>query len=152
MAWKHDYRELFRVLYDRLNRLLEESVMRHQDLLAVTPSLPQVWEPATDVFQHDDLYLVEMEISGSDPSRFNIRMEGNRLVVHGTRPSTQRMPEEEYFRIEIPEGEFTRTLLMPEDALETGIQSEYENGILRITVPRRTHSKKRKGAQKRDES
>ena len=142
LAWKHDYYELFRMLYERLNRLLEETAVRHQDLVAASNPLTHVWEPAVDVYEHDTYYLIEVEIAGADPDLLEIHMENKNLWIRGSRPPTQECPEEEYYRIEIPEGDFERTVHLPEDASPRRIQSSYTGGILRIRVPRRKRRKK----------
>ncbi len=43
------------------------------------------WRPATDVYETEDAFVVQMDLSGMDASRIEVLTDGEVLVVQGSR-------------------------------------------------------------------
>ncbi len=134
--WKHDRYELLRLLYERLNRLLEDSLTRHQNTMELNHGVDEGWEPAVDVYEANDHYLLMVEISGLRVNSMKLRCQRGRLTIQGVRAIPEN-DEDEHHRMEIASGKFVRSVPLPADASTRGIQSHYEEGVLIITVPRK---------------
>ncbi len=136
--WKHDLRDTLRVLYERLNRLLEETLLREPEGLAVDPDVESRWEPPVDVYETADGYVIEAEVAGVDRADLEVRVEGHQVWIHGTRRLAPTREGQEYYRIEIPAGPFACRVPLPEAADPDRLEATYRDGILVLRVPRRS--------------
>ena len=93
-----------------------------------------IWQPATDVYETEDSIFVRMEIAGMDEDDFEIALNNRTLTVRGTR---QDLPEKRaYYQMEIHYGEFLIEMEMPLPIMADKVQAVYENGFLRIELPK----------------
>lgn len=65
----------------------------------------------------------------------SIELQDRRLMITGVRPHDRSMPRS-YHQIEINFGEFRVDVELPVAVASTEIQAEYEDGFLRITLPK----------------
>lgn len=93
-----------------------------------------VWRPPTDVYETDDSVVVVIEIAGLTPPDYEIVLQGRTLVVSGER----RDPAEKlaYQQMEIRHGKFRTQVHLPWALEHTGQVAVYENGFLKITLPK----------------
>ena len=76
-----------------------------------------------------------VDVPGADESQVDVRVENDMLIVQGSRGS--RLEESEpgsYVRRERHSGRFERRLALPNDADASSLRTEYEEGVLRITL------------------
>lgn len=97
-------------------------------------SRPRTWRPPTDVYETDDAVIVKIEIAGMNPEAFQISFVDRVLSVRGSRRDTDA--KQSYHCLEIPYGEFDSEILLPGTFLEDTIDAKYENGFLRIVLPK----------------
>ncbi len=110
---------------DRMMR----GVIQHQ-----RRSRPRTWRPPTDVYETDDAIIVKVEIAGMIPEDIQISFVDHLLIVHGMRPDVDA--KNSYHCLEIPYGEFDSEVLLSGTFDEDAIDARYENGFLRIVVPK----------------
>lgn len=111
--------------------------------------MPEVnWEPALDFSETEKEYLVRLEAPGFHRENLDVKLDGNLLTLTGHRELEKEMKEEEYLWHEREEGRFTRTLRLPTAVDEAKIEAVYENGILRVKLPKLTPVPKAKIAIK----
>jgi HSP20 family protein len=92
------------------------------------------WRPPTDVYETDDAVIVKIEIAGMKPEDIQISFVDRVLTVRGTRPDTDAKLS--YHCLEIPYGEFSSEVVLPGSYEEETIEAKYENGFLRIWLPK----------------
>ncbi len=97
-------------------------------------SRPRTWRPPTDVYETDDAIIVKVEIAGMNPEDIQISFVDHLLTVHGMRPDIDA--KNTYHCLEIPYGEFDSEVLLPGTFDEDAIDARYENGFLRIVMPK----------------
>jgi HSP20 family protein len=97
-------------------------------------SRPRAWRPPTDVYETDDAVIVKIEIAGMNPEDIQISFVDRVLTVRGTRQDTDEKLS--YHCLEIPYGEFDSEVVLPGSYDEDTIEARYENGFLRIVVPK----------------
>ncbi|GBC84762.1 Spore protein SP21 [bacterium HR11] len=136
--WKHDLRDTLRALYDRLNRILEEALLRGPESLALDPDMESRWEPPVDLYETPEGYVIEAEIAGVDRAALEVRVKGHQVWIRGTRRLAPVQEGQEYYRIEIPTGPFARCVPLPEAADPDRLEATYRDGLLIIRVPRRS--------------
>ena len=96
------------------------------------------WIPAIDVYEEDDAFVVEMELSGVNEQDYQVTIKGRRLTISGVRQGAKATRRaQQYVFSERCFGSFSRTLLLP-DAIDTqNIEKYFRNGLLRIIFPKR---------------
>lgn len=94
------------------------------------------WTPPTDVYETVDEYRVTMAVPGLRPDDLEVQFENDTLRVRGVRsePCTDRR---RYHKMEIPVGPFERRVRLPLPVRIDEIRVNYENGLLRISLPKR---------------
>jgi len=69
--------------------------------------------------------------------------EGNQLMVQGERPAPQ-ITGAVWVRQERPFGKFVRAITLPSLVNPDRVEARYENGVLRLTLPKHEAAKPRK--------
>jgi HSP20 family protein len=86
-----------------------------------------------DVYQSGDEFIVEVDVPGMDPTSLDVTVERNMLSISGERPA--RHGDAELVLCERPHARFSRQLYLGENLETEGVKADYENGVLRITIP-----------------
>lgn len=100
--------------------------------------------PAVNVWTNGENAVVSAELPGVDPSTIDVTVTGNALTLQGERKPEAVSENETYHRQEREFGRFVRSIRLPFDVQNDKIEARYENGLLRITLPRREDTKPRK--------
>jgi len=133
MTWD-PWREAQR-LQDRMGRLFSG---------ISTSNLAYPRSPGITIWASEDNAIVTTEIPGIDPKDIDISVMGNRVTIKGFRTSEQLGNEITWHRRERAYGNFIRTIHLPFNADNNGVEAKYEKGILRITLPRADMDKPKK--------
>jgi len=130
------------VLQDRMNRLFEDATQRRNqaDAGAGDEFERADWTPASDIYETESAYLIAIDLPGIDREALEIDINENRLVVKGIRP----IAESRQHRSERPRGKFLRTYSVPAAVEQGRIAAEYKDGVLQISLPKRTEQKSKK--------
>lgn len=116
-------------LRDAMDRLLEESSIVPRQRREKTAF-------AVDMYELEEALIVEAELPGLRPEDIDLSISENRLVIEG---EYRREKEHErgnvYFR-ERRYGSFQRSIPLPTRVDIRAAKAEFEDGILRITLPR----------------
>jgi HSP20 family protein len=93
------------------------------------------WVPPVDLFEHEDRYVLTVEVPGL--SREDIRIDGSddAIVVSGQRPSPPCCPGR-YHQLERGQGPFSRSFRFGQPIQVDAISAELSDGILTVTVPK----------------
>ena len=130
------------VLQDRMNRLFEDATQRRNqtDAAAGDEFERADWTPASDIYETESGYLIAIDLPGIDRQALEIDIDDSRLVVKGIRP----VAESRQHRTERPRGKFLRTYSVPASVDQAKIAAEYKDGVLQISLPKRTEQKPKK--------
>jgi HSP20 family protein len=102
--------------------------------------------PPMDMRETDDEYVVELEMPGVKPEDTEATIEGRTLVVRG-RFGDEREADGKSGRYMVRErrsGTFTRAVTLPGGIDPEHASSSFENGELRITLPKAPEQKARR--------
>lgn len=113
----------------------------------LTPSVSG-FTPAVDLYQTKDEVVVETPLAGVDPERVEISIENDVLTIQGKSEKKSEIDEKNYYRKEVRYGSFFRSVAMPTHVLGDKANAEYENGMLKITIPKAPEAKTKKIAIK----
>lgn len=92
--------------------------------------------PLLNVSEDRDSFYVQGLAPGIDPQSLNVTVHRNTLTVSGEKPAPAGVSAEAFHRNERAAGRFVRTIDLPLEVDDTGIQARYEQGLLSITLPK----------------
>lgn len=98
--------------------------------------------PAVNVAENKDDYRISVAAPGLKKSDFNIDVEGNILTISCEKEERKEEKEERYSRTEYNYSSFSRSFTLPEEVMKDKIEAVYENGVLRLTLPKTEQAKK----------
>jgi HSP20 family protein len=104
--------------------------------------------PAMDVRQDKDNVIVEMSLPGIDAEKVDVNVENDVLTVSGHREEKKETKREDYYRKEIREGSFSRSVVLPMHVKGDKAEAMYEKGMLKIMIPKAEEAKPKKIAVK----
>jgi len=127
-------------LRERMNRMFEDVFSGRTDDKELTPTS---WAPAVDIYETENELVLSAEIPGLSEKEVEIKVEDNTLTLKGERRFEKETKEENYHRIERSYGSFYRAFTLPNSIDPDKIQAEHENGVLRVSMPKRQELKPR---------
>jgi len=92
------------------------------------------WQPPTDVYEDDAGLVVQVEVAGMRSEDFSISLAGQTLVIAGTR--TDSASKQTYHQMEIRFGEFRAEVYLPWLVESEGVEASYDEGFLKVRLPR----------------
>jgi HSP20 family protein len=132
----------FMVLRDRMNRLFEDMVSSPR--AEETDIMQSTWAPAVDIYETENELVLTAEVPGVEEKDVEIKIEDNTLTLKGERKFEKETKEENYHRIERAYGAFLRSFSLPNYIDQDKINAEYENGLLKVHMPKKPEVKPRK--------
>jgi HSP20 family protein len=96
--------------------------------------------PRSDAAALEDYYEINVELPGVKTEDVDVSTEDNNLVVRGEKRYEHEETGRTYFFSEREYGSFQRTFRLPPDADSDKIDAEFNDGILRLKIAKRTSS------------
>ena len=96
--------------------------------------------PRSDASALEDYYEINVELPGVKTEDVDVSTEDNNLVVRGEKRYEHEETGRTYFFSEREYGSFQRTFRLPPDADSDKIDAEFNDGILRLKIAKRTSS------------
>jgi HSP20 family protein len=127
------WRELARV-QDEMARLFE-------DPMALRSGESVGWTPAEDIYEDEEGLSLRFELAGVEPKDVDIRFENGTLTLKGERKLEREDKRENYHRVELAYGAFTRTFSLPATVDAEKIRAEAKNGVLTVYLPKKPEAK-----------
>ena len=92
--------------------------------------------PAADIIEEADHYELMLSVPGMKKSDFQVEITDGKLHVSGERKAEEKKEGRSYQLIETSFGAFSRSFQLPETVKVDEIQAVYEDGILKLTLPK----------------
>lgn len=134
------FRDL-RSLQDEVNRLFSASFARSFDDEGIARG---AWNPSVDIFENKDQIVLEAELPGMNREDFDLTIENNVLTLRGERRFEKKSEGDNFHRVERSYGSFSRSFTLPQTVSADGATAEYNNGVLRVALPKREEVKARR--------
>ena len=99
------------------------------------------WTPAVDIAEHDDEYLVKVELPGVNKDEVKLTLENNILTIRGEKKQEMETKKENYHRVERSYGSFQRSFTLPAAVKSDKIDASYKDGILTVSLPKAEEAK-----------
>lgn len=98
--------------------------------------------PAVNILEDKDQYEVSLAAPGLKKSNFNIGIEGNILTISSVKEEKMEEKKDAYTRKEYNYTSFRRSFTLPEDVMQDKIEATYEDGVLKLALPKKEEMKK----------
>ena len=103
--------------------------------------------PSINITEEKDQYKVEMAVPGLKKEDFNIDIDGNVITISSEKESETRDGENGkerngYSRREYNYSSFSRSFTIPDYADTDRIVAKYNDGILRLNIPKKPEAQK----------
>lgn len=98
--------------------------------------------PAVNVKETDDDYFIEVAAPGMSKKDFNVNFQNNVLTISSEKKDEKEEKDDSYTRKEFSYQSFQRSFTVPGNDVDSDkISASYENGILKIKLPKREEVK-----------
>lgn len=134
------FRDL-RTLQEEVNRLFSTNLTRAFGDEGIGRG---AWAPSVDIYENKDQIVLEAELPGMKQDEFDLSIENNVITLRGERKFEKTEETDNYHRVERSYGSFTRSFTLPQTVSAEGATAEYNNGVLRVTLPKREETKARR--------
>jgi HSP20 family protein len=108
------------------------------------------WRPEVDVLESDDELIVQAELPGLAREDFTLTIQGRDLILEGDRKSGAHPEKARRLQMERRYGPFRRTICLPVDVEGDAISATLVNGVLEISIPKKSKPEGRRVAVQTD--
>ena len=98
--------------------------------------------PAVNITETKDDFQVVLAVPGMKKDDFKIDVEGNMLTISSENEETREEKDKKFTRKEYNYSSFSRSFTLPDEVNKEKIEAKYEEGVLKISLPRREEAKK----------
>jgi len=93
-------------------------------------------QPSVNVVETEKDYRIDVAAPGLEKDDFNLEVDRDLLVISAEKESSDEVKEDKYMRREFNYTTFTRSFQLPENVNADEIGANYENGVLKVTLPK----------------
>jgi HSP20 family protein len=123
-------------LQEQVNRLFDTSFKTNADNSTLTS-----WAPAVDIYETENELVIKADLPDVAEKDIDVCVENNMLTIRGERKFEESVKEDNYLRVERAYGSFSRSFSLPNTVNTEAIQARYNNGVLKVELPKRAESK-----------
>lgn len=98
-------------------------------------------KPNIDISESEKAYNIAIEVPGVADKDVNLEIGNGMLTISGEKKLENEKEDKHFYRVESSYGAFYRTVSLPEDVNEEGIEAVFKNGVLHVTLPRHASHK-----------
>ncbi|MFM6924871.1 MAG: Hsp20/alpha crystallin family protein [Ferruginibacter sp.] len=98
--------------------------------------------PAVNITENKDEFQVSMAVPGMKKDDFRIDVDGNMLTISSKKEESKEEKDKKFTRKEYNYSSFSRSFTLPEEINKEKIEARYDDGVLKITLPRNEEAKK----------
>jgi HSP20 family protein len=99
-------------------------------------------KPAVNIKENDKEFLLEVAAPGLKKEDFNISFEKDHLVISASKKTEEKEESHQVKRTEFHFESFERSFLLPEERVDIDqINAKYQDGILKLVIPKKEEQK-----------
>lgn len=114
------------------------------DALRTVAGASRAWTPASNVYEDEQGFHVEVAVPGMQANDIEIVAEDGVLTLKGERKNGAEASERTYLMRELGWGNFSRSFALPSNVDQSQASASYKDGILYVTLPKREEAKPRR--------
>ncbi|MEA2097473.1 MAG: Hsp20/alpha crystallin family protein [Patescibacteria group bacterium] len=89
-----------------------------------------------DVYKTEDLIVIKSIIGGVRPEDLDISVTNDMVTIKGKRSNSNNVVPDDYYYQECFWGNFSRSIILPNDIKTEGVEATIKNGILTVKLPK----------------
>lgn len=93
--------------------------------------------PSVNISENEKEFTLELAAPGLARNDFKVEVENRTLTISAEKEEEKKEEKENYKRREFSYSGFCRSFELPENILSDKIDAKYENGILRLSLPKK---------------
>jgi HSP20 family protein len=93
------------------------------------------------VAEKDEAFEIEFAVPGMNKEDFKVNVENGILTVSSEKEAVKEDQNKSYTRKEFVYGSFSRSFTLPKSVNVDKIEGNYDNGILKIVLPKKEEAK-----------
>jgi len=93
--------------------------------------------PSVNIIENASDFKVELAAPGMERKDFKIEIDNGCLTISAEKKEERKEENENYRRREFSYSSFNRSLDLPDNVIADKIDAKYENGILRMSIPKK---------------
>lgn len=97
--------------------------------------------PAAEMEETPEAIHLRLEIPGMEAKDLDVQVAAEAVSISGDRKSETKTEEKGMTRSEFRYGSFRRIIPLPTRIKHDGVQAEYKNGVLSLTLPKAEEEK-----------
>ena len=100
-------------------------------------------QPAVNIIEKDDEYMVELAAPGMKKNDFHVELEEQVLTIsYETKEEKEDKDKEgRYAKREFNYSSFSRSFMLPKSIDQEKIKGEYKDGVLKLLIPKKEEAK-----------
>jgi HSP20 family protein len=106
-------------------------------------AVESAWHPACDVEEGEDHFLLTLDMPGVQKDEIKLEVMDNQLLISGERKQEAKKKTDGAWYSERRFGKFHRTFSLPPGVDAEKVQASYQDGMLRIAIPKAASAKPR---------
>lgn len=125
-------------MQQQMGKLFErfhQKMMKEDMFRKFTFSFPSM--PAMDLIDEGENYVLKADMPGAEKNNIDIIVEGRVLKVEAKTSKDKQEKGKGYLKQERFISSYMRTITLPRDANTKKFESEYKDGVLKITIPKK---------------
>ena len=99
-------------------------------------ALIEGFAPRTSIAETHNQFEVTVDLPGIEPNDVEVEIRGSELWLTGERKQEKEEKGRNYRHVEQQYGCFERVIPLPVEVDEGNIEAHYQDGVLKITVPK----------------
>lgn len=128
------------VLPSLVNNFFDDDLLLRPSLFDFYRDFPEMQLstlPAVNIEEGEKDFRFELAAPGLDKKDFKIEVDNNYLVVSSEKKESKEQQNENYRIKEFSFRNFRRSFALPDNSIPEKISAQYENGILKLAIPKR---------------
>ena len=97
--------------------------------------------PPVNIVEKGDNYHLQLSAPGFEKGDFNIKLDGKLLTISAEKKEEKAAENEKTIRKEFSQKSFKRSFTVDDKIDASGINAKYENGILKLDLPKKEEVK-----------
>lgn len=117
-----------------------------------TFATPSSWYPVVDIKETEDSLQINAELPGIEPDDASVTVEDGTLTITGEKKqeTSESADDGSYHVFERSYGRFERSFKLPKNVDAEKVTANFENGVLRVALPKVEAAKARRIQIKRN--
>lgn len=96
--------------------------------------------PAVNISEEKDVFKLSLAAPGMSKADFNVDVDGDTLTISAEKEEKKETKDEKISREEYNYSSFSRSFRLPEGVKKEGISAVYQDGLLKVTLPKKEES------------